>query len=147
MRSEISRPEPATIRRPFAAWSVSVPVSFAEAFVDDGGYWHAYDEHRSVSLTSVVITAHGRPVPAEAIVRQLPPIEGTRVHELPSGLRGWAVAGDTIQPARASQMLSGMLAVNSLVLIATITSDDLAWARMTRRTIRAHRAGQGSSRS
>jgi len=66
--------------------------------------------------------------------------------ELPSGLQGWAVAADAIQQARASRMLTGMLAVNGLVLVVTITSDDLAWAHMTWRTIRAHQTAQSSAR-
>ena len=59
-------------------------MTFAETFVEKDRYWHACDEHRSVSLTSMVITEDGRPVPADAIARQLSPVlDGTPVYDLP----------------------------------------------------------------
>ena len=113
----------------FETWSIAIPLHFAEEFVEDGSYWHAWDDCRSVSLTSLVLTEGGRPVPADQIVQHLQPDVGTPVEELPDGLVGWGVTGAAIQPARASRTLSGILVTAGRVLIVTITSDDLDWAR------------------
>jgi hypothetical protein len=121
----------------FETWSIEIPLHFAEDFVEDGSYWHAWDECRSVSLTSMLLTAEGLPVPAQLIARELPPPFGTPIDDLPDGLLGWGVIGPAIQPARASRVLSGCLAVDGRVLIVTITSDDLEWAREVWRSIRS----------
>ena len=60
------------IRQVFGSWSVEVPASFEETFIEKDGYWHAWDETRSVSLTSLIIDdEHGRPVEADAINRSM----------------------------------------------------------------------------
>jgi hypothetical protein len=106
--------------------------------MESDGYWHAYEAHRSVSLTSLMVSDGGRPMTAAEMVRQLPRMEGTPVEELPRGLLGRAVVADAIRPARASRRLSGMLAVEGRMLIVTMTSDDLDWARRTWLSIRGH---------
>jgi hypothetical protein len=113
----------------FQTWSVEIPEGFAEAFIVEDAYWHAYDERRSVSLTSIVVTDNGEPVSSELLLRQMPPVDGTPIEELPCGLVGWAVTRAAVEPARATRMLSGILVALGRVLIITITSDDLGWAR------------------
>ncbi|HEY3524257.1 MAG TPA: hypothetical protein VGK63_11190 [Candidatus Limnocylindrales bacterium] len=134
-------PIPIDVRsRIFPAWSIDVPPTFNEALIPDAG-WHGYDECRSISLTSVVLTDEGAPVPANRILDELAaglPLEGEQVDELPAGLPGSAVIADAIPPARASKILSGLLAADGRVLVVTITSDDLAWARRTWLSIRYH---------
>jgi hypothetical protein len=78
------------------------------------------------------------PVSADRIVQQLPPLDGTAFDELPPGLVGLAATGPAVQPARAARVLSGMLAVDGRVLLVTMTSDDLTWARRVWRSIRAY---------
>lgn len=147
-------------RQVFAAWSVEVPESFAETFVEEDFYWHAWDDHRSVSLTSVQVTDDRGPVSArmiaEMIDRELPRIGESPVDDLPPGIVGRAVTTAAPQPARASQLLMGMLAATGRALLVTITADDLDWARRTWLSIRAHpaplprcerrQAGRGRSR-
>ncbi len=125
-------------QRVFAAWSVAIPASFAQTFLDEDGYWHAWDAYHSVSLSSIALTDEGQPVTAEMIARELPPPDGSPVDRLPLGLLGWAVEAEAQQPAIASRMLSGMLVANGRVLVVTITSDDLEWARQTWLSIRCH---------
>lgn len=138
--------EPTAVRRAFAAWSIDLPVAFAETYVDEESYWHAWDDSRSVSLSSVVLTDKHRPVPAAAIVREFPPLGGTPFEEMPEGLAGRAMTGAAIEPAKASRVLSGMLATDGRVLIVTITSDDLDWARRVWLSIRGHPAALPSRR-
>jgi hypothetical protein len=116
-------------RQVFEAWSVEVPAHFAEAFVFDGAYWHAWDDDRSISLTSMLLTDPDGPVAAELIAAQLPELDGTPIRELPPGLQGTAAWVEAIQPARAEMTLSGLLAAHGRVLLVTITSDELDWAR------------------
>ena len=119
-------------RQVFETWWIRIPPDFEETFVEPEKYWHAYDDRRSVSLTSQVITEKGRPVPADALARQvLPIISGEPIDELPDGLLGRAAIVTTTPPAIASLALSGMLVTEGRVLLATITSDDVAWARQT----------------
>jgi hypothetical protein len=130
-------------RRVFQAWSITLPESFSETFVAEESYWHAWDEHRSVSLTSVVVTDKRRPVSAAALVRDLireMPGDGTAIEDVPAGLQGQAWVAPAIPPARASTALTGLLAVEGRILLATITSDDLDWARETWLSIRSHPA-------
>ena len=133
---------PSVLRRVFPSWSIAIPTSFAETFVAEGEYWHAYDEHDSVSLTSMLVDdKRRRPVPAKALARKLPPLKGSPVTEFPAGLSGKAITGDAIQPARASRMLSGMLVLDGKVLIVTITTDDPDLMMRTWLSIRHHRIG------
>jgi hypothetical protein len=127
------------VRRVFPSWSISVPRSFAETFEAEDGYWHAYDAHRSVSLTSVLVSDDRGPVPARTILERFESVlEGTEIPELPPGTSGWAVATEAIKPARASRMLAGLLVADGRMLVVTITSDDLAWARGIWSSIRSH---------
>jgi hypothetical protein len=130
--------EPTVERRVFEAWSIEVPAAFAETFVDADCYWHAYDEHRSVSLTSFVISEERDPVSASRILQQAPPLDGSPVDHVPRGLQGRAATGAAPQPARASQLLSGLLATDGRLLVVTVTSDDLEWARRVWLSIRSH---------
>lgn len=160
--SHVEPPDfPSTTRQVFAAWSVDVPESFEETFVEEDSYWHAWDDHRSVSLTSIRLTDDHGPVSARRITRRLGggllDLGGSPVDDLPAGLVGRAVTATAPQPARASRLLSGMLAAPGRVLLVTITADDLDWARRTWLSIRAHpaplprlegrQAGRGRSRA
>ena len=141
MVTQIAAPaEPTVVRRVFEAWSIEVPASFEETFVQADSYWHAYGEDRSVSMTSIVLTDKGRPVSAERIARRIPPLDGSPVEVLPIGLIGRAATGAADQPARASQALSGALAAEGRLLLVTITSDDPEWAQRVWRSIRGHPA-------
>lgn len=142
MHADIARAEATITRRVFPGWSITIPAAFAETFVNEGGYWHAYDAHRSASMTSMVVEDDRRPVPASMIVDRFTPSKGKRVDELPPGLLGWAIEAKARRPARASRMLSGMLASDGRVLIVTITSDDRDWARRTWLSIRRWPPGQ-----
>jgi hypothetical protein len=137
----IEPPAPSSIfRRVFPAWSVEIPESFAETFVEDDAYWHAWDDHRSVSLTSIHLTDDRGPVSAGMIARRFPRLDGSPVDDLPPGVAGRAVTTSAPLPARASQMLTGMLAAPGRLLVVTITTDDLDWARRTWLSIRTHPA-------
>ena len=135
------------IRRVFQAWSLEVPPTFTETFFEDDGYWHAYDESRSVSLSSIAIDdEHGQPVGAAQIFNVMQPaMGGDPISDSPPGLLAWATNGDAIQPARASLMLQGLIAVEGRALLVTVTSDDLAWARRIWMSIRHHATGQPDS--
>ena len=119
-------------------------MDFAEAFVLEGaGYWHAYEDDQSISLTSIFLTDGGRKVPAVQILEHLQAIADPK-HEavaLPAGLCGWAGAGPAEAGAIASRLVSGGLAVDGNLLLATITSDDAQWALATWRSIQAHARG------
>jgi hypothetical protein len=134
-------------RRVFAAWSIEIPESFAETFDEDDAYWHAWDDHRSVSLTSVWVTDDRGPVSARKIARRLPELDGSPVDDLPPGVVGRAVTTAAPRQARASQLLTGLLAAPGRVLIVTITTDDLDWARRTWLSIRTHPTPTASSTS
>ncbi len=56
--------ERTVIRRVFEAWSVEIPATFAETFNEDDSYWHAFDDERSVSLSSIVLSDAVGPVSA-----------------------------------------------------------------------------------
>ena len=127
-------------RRVFSAWSIDVPNSFEETFVGEECYWHAWDQDHSVSLTSVVMRDEGEPVPAVAIAKHFPVLDGEAVTELPKGILGCAAIVDAQQPARASKALTALLAVYGRVLVVTITSDDLDWVRQVFRSIRTYAA-------
>jgi hypothetical protein len=135
--SNVAAPaEPTIIRRVFPHWSITIPAAFEETFVHEDGYWHAWDERRSASLTSLVIADQRKqPVPSRRILERFPAEPGSRV-AMPTGLNGWAVNVALDQPARASQAISGLVVVDGGVLIATVTADDLAWATGVWRSIR-----------
>lgn len=125
------------VRQVFPSWSIEIPVDFAETFVVEDGYWHGYDADRSVSLSSIELThASGERITVEMIAARFPPPKGAHVDVAPPGLAGWVAEEDAVQPARASRMLSGMLAAEDRLLLATITSDDIDWAWKTWRSIR-----------
>jgi hypothetical protein len=136
--------ESTVLRRVFETWSIEIPMSFAEKFFKDDGYWHAYDEHRSVSLTSLAIDDDGGPVDARRILDQFPLLGGEPINELPAGLPGSAVTERAPQRARASRLLSGVLAIDGRLLIATITGDDEDWWLRTWLSIREERSGEES---
>jgi hypothetical protein len=128
------------VRHVFETWSVEIPASFDETFVDEDAYWHAYDDERSISLTSLLIRAEHGPVRAESMMAVFPVGEGEPIPELPPAVLGWAVKCDAIQPARARRCISGVVAVDGRILLTTITSDDTEWARRTWLSIRHHPA-------
>lgn len=131
------QPLPASIeRRVFSAWSIAIPASFCETFFADDGYWHAWDEHHSVSLSSLVLADESGPIPAALIMRQFPTLDGRPLNNLAPGLLGRAAEGTAEQPARASQALSALLAADGRALVVTIVSDDREWARTTFQSIR-----------
>lgn len=132
-------------RQVFEAWSIEIPSRFTETFVDEESYWHAWTSDRSVSLTSVLLTdRRGRSIPFDELARELDRIDplpdGERVEEHRPGVIGRYVVADAVQPAVASTVLAGVLGVEGRVLIVTITSDDLEWARRTWTSIRWHPA-------
>ena len=127
----------AIVRQVSPHWSVAIPSAFEEMYVEEGeGYWHARDSERSVSLTSVVVHDEHGPVPAASLVEQIPPPEGNRVEILPKGLAGWAVETEADPSAVASRAVSGLLAVDGHLLLATVTGDDHDWVSRTWRSIR-----------
>ena len=130
--------EPTVERRVFEAWSIEVPAAFTETFVDADDYWHGHDERRSVSLSSFVVSEERDPVRASRILRQAPPLDGSPVDQVPPGLLGRAATCAAPEPARASQLLSGLLATDGHLLLVTVTSDDLEWARRVWLSIRGH---------
>ncbi|MGH2513632.1 MAG: hypothetical protein ACRDGQ_13200 [Candidatus Limnocylindrales bacterium] len=136
--------EPLVVRQVFAQWTIAVPPAFDETFVAKDGYWHAWDAHRSVSLTSLVITDRkGRRISAREILRQIVkvmPKEHGEPVVLPAGLEGWAVTIAAEPSARASRAISGIVAVEGTALVATITADDLSWATDVWLSIRRCRA-------
>lgn len=137
-----------SVRRVFPRWSIDIPAEFDETYIGEDGCWHAWDEARSVSMTSVLIEDEHGPVSAVEIARRLLPVEGAGLGgrpptdgepvELPPGLAGWAVAGPAVEPARASRAISGILVVDGATLIATVTANDVDWARRTWLSIRHH---------
>jgi hypothetical protein len=126
------------VRRVFPSWSVAIPATMRETFVEPDQYWHAWDAHRSVSLTSTVLTdPRGRPIPPRRILETVPPPPGEAIR-LPKGLIGWAVIVQQPAPARASTAISGLIARRGGCLLATVTADDLAWAERVWCTIKLH---------
>jgi hypothetical protein len=118
------------VRQVFETWWIAVPAGFDESWVAEGGYWHAWDEHRSVSVSSTVLLDDaGRPAPAAEVMDSLRElVEGEPIAEMPPGLQGRATITGTDPGSRASRALTGFVVVEGRVLIATITSDDLDWA-------------------
>ena len=130
-----ARAELTVVRQAFPHWLITIPAAFEETFVEKDGYWHAWDAQRSVSLTSMLITdRRGRPVTAHRILKQLPAVPGERA-AMPPGLDGWALVIAQPQPARASRAISGIVAIDGRVLIATVTAEDLSWAAGVWRSI------------
>ena len=131
-----ARAEPTVVRQVFPHWSITIPTALAETFVEEDGYWHAWDARRSVSLTSLLIAdRRGRPVTSSRILKRFPAVPGDPV-AMPSDLDGWAVVITQRQPARASRAISGLIAMHGRVLIATMTAEDLAWAANVWQSIR-----------
>jgi hypothetical protein len=140
MRARVPAVQPPIVRQVFPNWSIEIPADFAETFVSGDGYWHAYCEDKSISLTSIVVSDGERLVSAAELMAVGPLLEGTPVQDMPPGIGGSAVICPSIPPARASMMLSGFLAVDGRLLVVTITSDDLDWARLVWLSIRIHPA-------
>lgn len=135
---DIAPVDPTVVRQVFPTWSIAIPSTFAETFVEADGYWHAWDVGRSVSLTSLLINdGRGRRVPSRSILKRFPAVPGERVG-MPPELDGWAVVIMQPPPARARRAISGLIVVHGRVLIATLTADDLAWAASVWRSIRSH---------
>jgi hypothetical protein len=130
------RRETVVERRVFETWTIEMPSTFDETFVEEDAYWHAYDDDRSISLSSMLVESEDGPVRAESMLAVFPAFDGQPVDELPPAVLGWAVVADAIQPARASRCLQGVLAVDGRILLATITSDDELWARRVWLSIR-----------
>lgn len=139
MTSLAVKSERTVVRRVFETWSIEMPGTFAETFVHEDGYWHAYDTHRSISLTSLTLIDDHGPVSADEIWRQMRAmLDGEAVEEMPPRVVGCAITADAPQSSRASRLLSGMLAAKGRLLIVTVTSDDLDWARRIWVSIRRH---------
>jgi hypothetical protein len=62
-------------------------------------------------------------------------LAGEPIDDLPPGLLGRATVIDTDGEARASRAVTGFIAVDGRVLTATITSDDVEWAKRIWRSI------------
>jgi hypothetical protein len=137
MSNAATRIEPTVMRQVFPYWSITIPAGFAETFVPEDGYWHAWDDRRSVSMTSVLVTDHGRPVSARLILEQFPAEPGDGA-ALPPGFDGWAVVVTAPQPARAPRAITGIIVRDGRVLIVTVTAEDLTWAAGVWQSIRAH---------
>jgi hypothetical protein len=128
----------------FPSWTVDIPRSLIPIdprTAADESYWHARDEHRSVSISSMTLfdTAAGIPVPGSLIVKtvaaQVLP-RGRRIKETPAGLPSRAVYAKGLGSRVAEHALQGIVAAEGVVLIATITSDDEAWCRRVWSSIR-----------
>jgi hypothetical protein len=123
------------MRHIFPSWALAIPYAFQETHETDGDYWHAWDEHRSVSLSSIRCMDGRRPVTARELIERftreeaVPDATGPTI-DPPRGIVGWGVEIDTPPDSRASRAITGFLAVDGCVAIVTITSDDLRWARM-----------------
>jgi hypothetical protein len=117
-------------RQVFETWWIAVPASFDDCWVAEGGYWHAWDEHRSVSVSStVLVDDEGRPAPAAEVMDSIGElVQGEPIAAVPPGLRARATLIHTDPDSRASRAVTGMVVVDGRVLIATITSDDVPWA-------------------
>lgn len=142
MFTESLESEQRTVRRVFATWSIAIPESFIETFALEDGYWHAFDEDRSISLTSIVVTDGDRLVSAAEIVHTLPELDGSPIKEAPPFIMGRAVIDASGGSASASGILQGVLAAEGRLLLVTITADDLDWARSVWLSIRSHPAEQ-----
>lgn len=126
-------------RRVFQGWSIALPVGMEETFIADDGYWHAWSDDRSISLSSIVITdRRGAPVAALDILERATPIDG-KVVALSDDLPGWARSIRLPKGSRANRAISGMLAVDGNVLLITVTSDDDDWSLWVWRSIKHHR--------
>ena len=139
------------VERVFPSWSIELPVDFESTFVPQDGYWHAWRDDRSVSMSSQVVTEDGHPVAADRLAATFgaDPLAGAfpdgrlpRGREPiplpPCGLPGVAVWGPLPEPARATHAVSGLLAAPGRVLLVTITTDDREWALRTWRSIEYH---------
>ena len=125
-------------RRVFMGWSIAIPIGMEEAFIEKDGYWHAWSDGRSISLSSIVVRdRQGHAVPARQILAKSPPIHG-EVVPVPSDLPGWARSIEVPDVSWADRAISGMLVVDGNVLIVTVTSDDSDWNRSVWRSIRHH---------
>ena len=140
------RTEQTSVRRPFWRWSIAIPADMDETFVEDGGYWHAWDERRSISLTSMLVTdEHGRAVPAHHILEKSAQMEDEAL-PAPNELLGWSKKIETPDSPLAGSALTGILAVDGGVLLITVTSDDLDWSESVWRSIRHNPVPEPSRR-
>jgi hypothetical protein len=128
----------------FPSWSVTVPRSLAvidPTTAVERGYWHARDEQRSVSLTSLILVdvEQGDPVPASEIIDiaagQILP-RGRKVTDGPQGLLSRAVHAKGGGVGPASRRLQGLIAADGIALLVTISSDDEAWCRRVWMSVR-----------
>ena len=76
-----------SVRRVFPRWSIDIPAEFVETYIDEDACWHAWDEVRSVSMTSVLIEDEHGPVGAGEIAQRLLPVEGAGLGGIPSRSR------------------------------------------------------------
>jgi hypothetical protein len=117
-------------RQVFETWWIAVPAGFDDCWVAEGSYWHAWDDHRSVSVSSTVLVDDaGRAAPAAEVLDSLDGlVEGESIAEVPPGLQARATIIHTDPDSRASRAVTGFVVVDGRVLTATITSDDVPWA-------------------
>ena len=132
-----ARREPLAYRQVFETWWIGVPFGFEETWVDEGSYWHAWDGHRSISMSSTrILQDDGQPVPAAELIAQLGEmLEGEPVVDLPPGLDARATTIVVEPPTRATRALTGYVVADGRALLTTITSDALDWAKSIWRTI------------
>jgi hypothetical protein len=130
-------------RRVFQGWSIAIPVGMEETFIGEDGYWHAWSDARSITLSSIVVTdRRGDPVPARDILAEATPMDGVSV-PVPNDIPGWARSIEVPDVSWADRALSGILVVDGNVLIVTVTSDDPEWNKSVWRSIRHHQASPG----
>jgi hypothetical protein len=128
----------------YPQWSITLPTDLWTAVCSIETGWHARDDHRSVSLSSIGLTERGRPIPADRIAAQigtgfLP--RGQTVPDQPDGLAARAVFAPVVPPTVASRALMGVVMADGWLLVTTITADDEAWCRRVWRSIKHHPDG------
>jgi hypothetical protein len=130
--------EPVVVRRVFETWTLEIPESFDETFVADDGYWHGWDDSRSVSMTSVVITAkRGAPAPTGPALVAMLSLDGDRLDGHPPGVHAQAVTRIEEAEGRGLvHVLQGIIAVFGRLVLLTVTGGEPAWAVRTWLSVR-----------
>lgn len=127
-----------------SGWSILVPGSFAEAWEDDGGTWVAWDQTRTVRVTTLSIGAKGAPAEPEAILGPSKPDDAAvqRFDYRDRWLLGRASLVPTEENGKRFWRLTGESAIPGGLGIVTVFFDDEAdrdWALGTWKSL-AHPA-------